>query len=143
MDFGRPSPARATDRLVFLPPFPPEAERWAFTAELSIKTCSGGPPACASAWNKSTQTPLAASGHSGCRGFSSARIPPERRSSDRLKALMNRDHFWLTDDQFSKIEPHLPTDTRGKARVDDRRVIGGIINVLRRASRWRERSRTA
>ena len=44
---------------------------------------------------------------------------------------MNRDHFWLTDERFSKIEPHLPTDTRGKARVDDRRVISGIINVLR------------
>ena len=49
---------------------------------------------------------------------------------------MNRDHFWLTDDQFSKIEPHLPTDTRGKARVDDRRVISGIINVLRSGGRW-------
>jgi transposase len=49
---------------------------------------------------------------------------------------MNRDHFWLTDDQFSKIEPHLPTDTRGKARVDDRRVISGIINVLRSGGCW-------
>jgi transposase len=49
---------------------------------------------------------------------------------------MNRAHFWLTDDQFSKIEPHLPTDTRGKARVDDRRVISGIINVLRSGGRW-------
>ena len=49
---------------------------------------------------------------------------------------MNWDHFWLTDDQFSKIEPHLPTDTRGKARVDDRRVISGIINVLRSGARW-------
>jgi transposase len=54
----------------------------------------------------------------------------------RKEALMNRDHFWLTDDQFSKIEPHLPTDTRGKARVDDRRVISGIINVLRSGGRW-------
>ena len=49
---------------------------------------------------------------------------------------MNRDHFWLTDEQFSKIEPHLPTDTRGKARVDDRRVISGIINVLKSGGRW-------
>ena len=49
---------------------------------------------------------------------------------------MNWDHFWLTDDQFSKIEPHLPTDTRGKARVDDRRVISGIINVLKSGGRW-------
>ena len=49
---------------------------------------------------------------------------------------MNRDHFWLTDAQFSKIEPHLPTDTRGKARVDDRRVISGIVHVLNSGGRW-------
>jgi transposase len=36
------------------------------------------------------------------------------------------DRFWLTDAQFAKIAPHLPTDTRGKQRVDDRRVISGI-----------------
>ena len=41
------------------------------------------------------------------------------------------DHtFWLTDEQFSQLSPHLPTDTRGKARVDDRRVISGIVQVL-------------
>ena len=28
---------------------------------------------------------------------------------------MSRDQFWLTKAQFSKIKPHLPTDTRGKA----------------------------
>lgn len=44
---------------------------------------------------------------------------------------MNRDLFWLTDEQFRRIEPHLPTDTRGKARVDDRRVISGIVHVLK------------
>ena len=49
---------------------------------------------------------------------------------------MNRDHFWLTDEQFSKISPHLPTDTRGKARVDDRRVISGIVQVLKSGGRW-------
>ncbi|WP_041359419.1 IS5/IS1182 family transposase [Nitrobacter hamburgensis] len=49
---------------------------------------------------------------------------------------MNRDQFWLTDVQFSKIEPHLPTDTRGKARVDDRRVISGIVQVLKSGGRW-------
>ena len=32
------------------------------------------------------------------------------------------DRFWLTQEQFAKIAPHLPTDTRGKERVDDRRV---------------------
>lgn len=49
---------------------------------------------------------------------------------------MNRDHFWLSEAQFSLISPHLPTDTRGKARVDDRRVISGIIHVLKSGGRW-------
>src|SRR5437764_9234525 len=44
---------------------------------------------------------------------------------------MSRDQFWLTKAEFSKIKPHLPTDTRGKARVDDRRVISGIVQVRR------------
>ncbi len=46
------------------------------------------------------------------------------------------DLFWLTDTQFSKILPYLPTDTRGKARVDDRRVISGIVHVLKSGGRW-------
>ena len=49
---------------------------------------------------------------------------------------MNRDYFWLTDEQFARIKPHLPTDTRGKARVDDRRVISGIVHVLKSGGRW-------
>ena len=43
---------------------------------------------------------------------------------------MSRDHFWLTDRQFARIAPHLPTDTR-VPRVDDRRVISGIVHVLK------------
>ena len=49
---------------------------------------------------------------------------------------MHRDHFWLTDAQFARIAPHLPTDTRGKPRVDDRRVISGIVQVLKSGGRW-------
>ena len=49
---------------------------------------------------------------------------------------MNPDLFWLTDAQFSKIEPYLPTDTRGKPRVDDLRVISGIVHVLKMGGRW-------
>ena len=51
------------------------------------------------------------------------------------------DEFWLTDAQFAKIEPHLPTDTRGKDRVDDRRVISGIIHVLKSGGRWADAPR--
>ena len=54
----------------------------------------------------------------------------------RKETPMILDQFWLTDAQFSKIAPHLPTDTRGKARVDDRRVISGIVHVLKSGGRW-------
>lgn len=36
---------------------------------------------------------------------------------------MNRTQFWLMDAQFPKIEPYLPSNTRGKTRVEDRRVL--------------------
>jgi len=49
---------------------------------------------------------------------------------------MDRDCFWLSDDQFARLVPHLPTDTRGKPRVDDRRVISGIVHVLKSGGRW-------
>ncbi len=49
---------------------------------------------------------------------------------------MKRDLFWLSNEQFSKIAPHLLIDTRGKARVDDRRVISGIVHVLKSGGRW-------
>lgn len=41
------------------------------------------------------------------------------------------DQFWLTDEQFAKLAPYLPTDTRGRERVDDRRVIFGVVHVLK------------
>jgi len=44
--------------------------------------------------------------------------------------------FWLSDEQFARIAPLLPTDTRGKPRVDDRRVISGIVHVLKSGGRW-------
>jgi len=49
---------------------------------------------------------------------------------------MNRNCFWLTKEQFARLRPLLPTDTRGKPRVDDRRVISGIVHVLKSGGRW-------
>jgi transposase len=46
--------------------------------------------------------------------------------------------YWLTDGQFARLELHLPTDTRGKPRVDDRRVISGIVHVLLSGCRWKD-----
>lgn len=49
---------------------------------------------------------------------------------------MSNGQFWLTVEQFRRLEPHLPRDTRGKPRVDDRRVISGIVHVLKSGGRW-------
>ena len=45
---------------------------------------------------------------------------------------MRRNLFWLSEERWARIEPHLPTDVRGVERVDDRRVISGIVRVLKR-----------
>lgn len=49
---------------------------------------------------------------------------------------MRKNLFWLSDEQWSRIEPHLPTDVRGIERQDDRRVISGIVHVLKSGCRW-------
>jgi transposase len=49
---------------------------------------------------------------------------------------MRRNLFWLSDEQWRQIEPYLPRDVRGKKRVDDRRVISGILHVLKSGCRW-------
>ena len=49
-----------------------------------------------------------------------------------------RKHFWLSEEQFARLQPLLPTDTRGVPRVDDRRVISGIVHVLQSGCRWRD-----
>lgn len=49
---------------------------------------------------------------------------------------MRSNLFWLSDEQWQRIEPHLPKDVRGKERVDDRRVISGILHILKSGCRW-------
>jgi transposase len=49
---------------------------------------------------------------------------------------MRKNLFWLNDAQWARIAPHLPTDVRGVERQDDRRVISGIIHVLKTGCRW-------
>jgi transposase len=43
--------------------------------------------------------------------------------------------FWLFDEAWAAIDPHLP---HGKPRVDDRRVISGILHILQTGCRWRD-----
>jgi len=50
--------------------------------------------------------------------------------------MMRSNLFWLSDEQWKKIAPLLPTDVRGKERADDRRMISGILHVLKSGCRW-------
>jgi putative transposase len=47
------------------------------------------------------------------------------------------DLFLLSCDQMSKIEPYFPK-SHGVARVDDRRVISGIVYVLKHGLQWKD-----
>lgn len=38
------------------------------------------------------------------------------------------DFLWFSDEKRAQIEPLLPTDMRGMPRVDDRRVLSGIVH---------------
>jgi transposase len=43
--------------------------------------------------------------------------------------------FWLTDAQMERLKPFFPK-SHGKPRVDDRRVLSGIIFINRNGLRW-------
>ena len=47
------------------------------------------------------------------------------------------DMFWLSEAQMRRIEPYFQ-QPHGVPRVDDRRVISGIIFVIRNGLRWRD-----
>jgi len=49
---------------------------------------------------------------------------------------MTRRRFDLTGFEWSVIEPLLPRKSRGVPRVDDRRVINGIVWRFRTGSPW-------
>ena len=50
------------------------------------------------------------------------------------------DLFLLSEAQMRRIEPFFPL-SHGVPRVDDRRVISGIIFVIRNGLRWRDAPR--
>lgn len=44
--------------------------------------------------------------------------------------------FWLSDEAWAAIEPHLPQNQPAARQVEDRRVISGIVHVLKVGRRW-------
>lgn len=51
---------------------------------------------------------------------------------------MSRHLFWVLDEAWVAIEPHLPHGEPGKPRVNDRTVISSILHVLKTGCRWRD-----
>ncbi len=47
-----------------------------------------------------------------------------------------RDLFWLSEAQVERFRPFFPK-SRGKPRVDDRRVLSGIIYIHRNGLMWK------
>ncbi len=47
------------------------------------------------------------------------------------------DLFWLTDVQMERLKPFFPL-SHGVPRVDDKRVLSGIIFINRNGLRWRD-----
>lgn len=50
---------------------------------------------------------------------------------------MMSDLFWLTDEQMARLQPYFPK-SHGRERVDERRVLSGIIFVNRNGRRSRD-----
>lgn len=46
--------------------------------------------------------------------------------------------YWWTDEAWAKIEPSIPMGRRGVRLADNRRVISGILHVLKYGCRWRD-----
>ena len=46
--------------------------------------------------------------------------------------------FWLSEAQWGAIGPLLPKNQPGARRTDDRRVISGIVHVLKTGCRWQD-----
>src|SRR5215213_11083352 len=55
-----------------------------------------------------------------------------------VRRLRMRSKFWLGDEAWAVIEPLLPKNQPGARRINDRRVISGILHVLKSGCRWRD-----
>ena len=118
MDFGRPSPARATDRLVFLPPF-----RRKPSDGPSRRSCRSrlARAALRPAQARGTSRPRRLwppSGHSGCRGFSSAVF---WRSVN--PATAGAQHIADPAAHATIVHPRLASRVRRLKRLDLRKLI--------------------
>src|SRR5882762_3836025 len=46
--------------------------------------------------------------------------------------------FWLNDEQWAKIKPLIPMNRPGQKLRNNRRILSGIIHVLKTGCRWQD-----
>jgi transposase len=46
--------------------------------------------------------------------------------------------FWFNDEQWEKIEPLIPTNRPGPKPQNNRRILSGIVHVLKTGCRWQD-----
>jgi transposase len=63
-----------------------------------------------------------------------AKASADANQTRRFLALAN--FFWLSDEQFHRVVPSVSNKTRGVLRIDDQRVIIGVVHVLKSGGRW-------
>lgn len=51
---------------------------------------------------------------------------------------MRANLFWLNDEQWGKIEPLIPMHRPGPKPQNNRRILSGIIHVLKTGCRWQD-----
>jgi transposase len=51
---------------------------------------------------------------------------------------MRANLFWLNDAQWAKIEPLIPMNRPGPKPKNNRRILSGIIHVLKTGCRWQD-----
>jgi transposase len=51
---------------------------------------------------------------------------------------MRANLFWLADEQWAKIEPLIPMNRPGQKPRNNRRILSGIIHVLKTGCRWKD-----
>src|SRR5713101_2769221 len=62
----------------------------------------------------------------------------------RFNGLVNRiggqqmraNLFWFSDGQWARIEPFIPSNRRGVKPKNNRRILSGIMHVLKSGCRW-------
>src|SRR6185503_8165611 len=49
---------------------------------------------------------------------------------------MRANLFWFSDGQWARIEPFIPSNRRGVKPKNNRRILSGIMHVLKSGCRW-------